>query len=302
MSTFETVFWERNSHEINSHQSNTTVILFRCLFSVNVYRLPRLREGDIYLILRDAIDHTPVSHTWAELTITHTGKHWARSVIPRPVIPEPGWLPPIRRSTEPGQSYLGRSYLSRVGYHPFGGAPSPAGHTWPRPARPHSGEHQARPAWPRPARLHSGEHQARPAIPDLGRLDPIRGSTKPDRPYLTSAGSTPFGGALSPAGHTWSRPARPHSGEHQPRPAIPDLGRLHSIWGSTKPGRPYLTSAGSTPFGEHQARPVIPDLGRLDPIRGSISLDRLDLIRESILSSYIYSDTATRTLFINSGS
>ncbi len=217
MSTFETILWERNSH-----QSNTTVILFRCLFSADVCCLPRLREGDIYPILRDPTGHTPAGHTWAWLAITHTGEHWARSVIPRPVIPEPCWLPLIRGSTEPG-----RSYLSRASYHSYGGALSPAV-------------------------------------------------------------STPFEGALSPAGHTWARPARPHSGEHQARPTIPDLSQLDPIRGSTKPGRPYLTSAGSTPFGEaparphseeHQARPVISDLG--------------------IVSD---SDTATRTLFTNSGS
>ncbi len=157
MSTFETVFWERNFHQLN-----TIVILFRCLFSVNVCRLSRLRGGDIYLILSRAdyhsyekalssvsytlIDHTPASHTWAGLAITHAKKHWARSVISRSIISEPSWLSLIRGSTELDQSYLDRSYLSRTDYHSYGGALSSGshisvGHTWAGLNITHSREH-----------------------------------------------------------------------------------------------------------------------------------------------------------------
>jgi hypothetical protein len=179
MSTFETVFWERNSH-----QSNRTVILF-CfvVFSQSTYVVCQDFEDEIYI------------------------SYWeTRSIIPRPVKPEPGWLSLIRGSTEPGQSYLGRSYLSRVGYHSFGRASSPAGHTWPR-AGSTSFEGASSPAghtWPRPARPHWREH----------RLDPIRGSIRPGRSYLTSVGSISFEEALRSTDHIWSRSTRSHSREH----------------------------------------------------------------------------------------
>jgi hypothetical protein len=130
-----------------------------------------------------------------------------------------------------------------------------------------------------------GEHQARPAISDLGRLDPIWRSTRPNRPYLTSAGSISFEKAQT----------RPHSGEHQAQPAIPNLGRLDPIWGSIKPGRPYLTSAGSTSFGralssaDHTWSRSARSHSRKHQVWPIIpNLDRLDLIQKSIKLDQLY--------------
>jgi hypothetical protein len=257
-------------------------------------------------IISESSCYILVDHIWAGLTITHTREHWARSVIPGSVIPDLDRLNLIRKSIKPDQAYL-----ISIDSISFEEASSPIDHIWTRPARSYSRKHWARSVI------------SRSIISESDWLSLIRESTEfdqssLDRLYLSRIDYHSFEEASSSIDHIWSRSTRSHSKEHWaqlviPRSIISELSWLSLIRRSIKFDRSYLISVGSISFKEasssidyiwsrstrshskkHQVRSIISDL------------DRLDLIRESISLSYIYSDivddsdTVTHTLFIKS--